>query len=314
MPKLTVAAFYRFVRLTDFVELRDRIEQICRDAGILGTVLVAEEGINGTIAGSEGDVAAVLAALRADPRLSRLQAKLSGAHDPPFRRMKVRLKREIVTMGLPALDPGQSAGTYVSPRHWNRLISDPDVLVVDTRNRYETAIGGFAGAIDPQTKSFREFPAWVRELKRDIAAGTVAPPKKVAMYCTGGIRCEKSTAYMKAQGFDEVYHLEGGILHYLEQVPAHESLWRGECFVFDQRVSVGHGLKLGHYDQCHACRHPITQRDKASPKFQQGISCPRCFDERSLEQKKRYAARQRQVELARRRGGLHIGAIQSKPD
>lgn len=306
---ICVAALYKFARIDDESATRDRIQALCADNDILGTILLAREGINGTIAGTAGGIHKVLEGLRADARFRDLEAKFSHAETPPFHRLKVRLKREIVTMGKPDIDPNKIVGTYVKPGDWNALIADPDVLVIDTRNGYEIGIGTFARAIDPQTKSFREFPAWFAQLKAEIADGTRPAPKKVAMFCTGGIRCEKATAYVKDQGFDEVYHLEGGILKYLEEVPEQDSLWRGECFVFDQRVSVGHGLTLGNYDQCHGCRHPITEEDKASPLYVQGVSCPHCYDETSEDQKQRYAARQKQMELAKARGDKHIGAV-----
>lgn len=309
---IRVAALYKFVRIDDAEAARDMIYALCDENRICGTILVAREGINGTIAGTQHGIHQVLEALRNDARFRDLSAKFSHAETLPFHRLKVRLKREIVTMGKPDIDPNKIVGTYVKPQDWNALISDPDVLVIDTRNSYEIGIGTFEHAIDPQTKSFREFPAWFAQLKADIAKGDRPAPKKIAMFCTGGIRCEKSTAYVKDQGFDDVYHLEGGILKYLEEIPQSESLWRGECFVFDQRVSVGHGLTLGHYDQCHGCRHPITDEDKASPLYVLGVSCPNCYDETSGEQKQRYAARQKQMELADARGDKHIGAVRDQ--
>ena len=230
-----------------------------------------------------------------------LDHKESHAQEMPFHRMKVRLKKEIVTMGVAGIDPNDSVGTYVEPDDWNALISDPDVVVIDTRNDYEVSIGTFDGAIDPKTKSFRDFPDWVK------SQSGLTPKSKVAMFCTGGIRCEKSTAYLKSLGIEEVYHLKGGILKYLETVPEQDSLWRGECFVFDQRVSVRHGLELGAYDMCHACRHPIDEEDKISPHYVPGVSCPHCYDATSAEQKSRYAERQHQVDIAEQRGQVHIG-------
>jgi UPF0176 protein len=244
----------------------------------------------------------VLAYLRANPRLSDLEHKESVDDHMPFYRMKVKLKKEIVTMGISGIDPNRAVGTYVKPSDWNALLSDPEVLLIDTRNDYEYAIGTFRGAIDPHTTTFREFPAFVR--------GQLDPRrhKKVAMFCTGGIRCEKASAFMLQEGFEEVYHLQGGILKYLEEVAEEESLWQGECFVFDNRVAVNHHLEKGHYDQCYGCRHPITEEDKLSPKYQKGVCCPRCYDSLSPEQAARFGERQKQVELAAARGEAHVGA------
>lgn len=297
-----VAALYKFVALPDFADLQAPIRAVCDENAVKGTLLLADEGINGTIAGPEEGIHRVLDYLTKIPAFAGLVHKESRATEPPFPRMKVRLKKEIVTMGVPGINPNQVVGTYVKPKDWNALIADPDVVVVDTRNDYEVAIGTFEGAVDPKTKSFREFPAWAKDHERDLKK-----PKKVAMFCTGGIRCEKSTAFMKEQGYDEVYHLEGGILKYLEEMPEDESLWHGECFVFDDRVSVGHGLVPGPYDMCHACRRPISDDDKASDHFLKGVSCPHCYDETSDEQKARFAERQKQIALARERGELHLG-------
>lgn len=300
-----VAALYKFVRIGEPEALREPLAEICRANGVMGTLLVAREGINGTIAGPEAGVRAVLAWLRADERFADLEHKESWAEgDNPFYRMKVRLKKEIVTMGVPGIDPNEVVGTYVEPGEWNDLISRPDVVVIDTRNDYEVDIGTFRGAIDPKTVSFREFPQWVRSQE-----GLHNKPK-IAMFCTGGIRCEKASAFMKQEGFEEVYHLKGGILKYLETVPEEESLWEGECFVFDNRVSVGHGLKPGPYDLCHACRHPVSEEDRRSALYLHGVSCPHCHERMSAEQKARFAERQRQVELARRRGQAHIAVDQ----
>ncbi len=260
------------------------------------------EGINGTIAGPEDGIRAVLAYLCKDPRFADLEHKESWASEMPFLRTKVRLKNEIVTMGAPEADPTKQVGTYVKPQDWNDLISDPDVVVIDTRNDYEVEIGTFKGAVDPKTTSFREFPQWVKDHPE------LGAKPRIAMFCTGGIRCEKASSYMLAHGFDEVFHLQGGILKYLENVPEDESLWEGECFVFDERVSVKHGLEEGSYDMCHACRFPITDEDKQSAKYEKGVSCPRCWDEKSEAQKKRYAARQKQMELAVERGDVHLGS------
>ena len=297
-----VVAFYHFAQLPDFEQIQARLLVECLDNDVMGTILLAREGINGTIAGPPAGIHAVLKFIRDDPRLTALVHKQSTAIDAPFYRMKVRLKKEIVTLGAGDLDPANNAGTYVKPEDWNALISDPDVIVVDTRNDYEVDIGTFSGALDPKTKSFRDFPKWVD----DNLDASKKP--KVAMFCTGGIRCEKSTALLKSKGFDDVYHLQGGILKYLEEVPEQNSLWQGECFVFDQRVSVGHGLQPGPYDQCHACRHPISQEDQQQKAFIVGISCPHCHDGQSEEQKRRFRERQNQMELARKRGEKHIAA------
>ena len=298
---MIAAAFYKFVALPDFAELRAPLLEFCEQCSVKGTILLAAEGINGTIAGEPARVREVLEFLRRDPRLADLEHKESGATKRPFYRMKVRLKREIVTLGVPSVDPTRMAGTYVKPEDWNRLIDDPDVVVVDVRNDYEVALGTFAGAINPETRSFRELPQWVRE------QSALKEKPKVAMFCTGGIRCEKSTAFLRSEGFDEVYHLQGGILKYLETIPAEQSRWQGECFVFDERVAVGHGLTPGRYDLCRSCRSPISDSDRASEYFVEGVSCPRCFHDRSDEKKAGLRERQRQVELARQRGDEHIG-------
>jgi len=304
MTEIRVASLYHFARLDDYRELQAPLLEKCLAEDIRGTLLLAEEGINGTIAGTREGVENVLAYIRSDPRLSPLVHKDSFAEETPFLRMKVRLKKEIVSMGVPDIDPTHIVGTYVKPEDWNELISDPDVLVVDTRNEYEVEIGTFTNAVDPQTTSFRQFPAWVKE--NDQLLGH----KKIAMFCTGGIRCEKSTAYMKSQGFEEVYHLEGGILKYLETIPEQDSLWQGECFVFDERVSVDHNLEAGTYELCHACRHAISDEDKKSPLYEPGVSCPKCHGATSQERKARFAERQKQMDLARERGEVHLG---SKP-
>ncbi len=303
MNQFVVAALYKFVRLPDYQEMVPRLKDFCDQIGLKGTLLLASEGINGTVSGTRESIDQLRDYLRADGRFEGMSYKESFHDDQPFYRMKVKLKKEIVTMGVEGIDPKQIVGTYVKPRDWNALISDPDVVVVDTRNSYEYEIGTFKNAIDPKTETFREFPQWVAE--------NLDPQKhkKVAMFCTGGIRCEKSTAYLKEQGFDQVFHLEGGILKYLEDVPAEESLWQGDCFVFDNRVAVNHSLEKGIYDQCHACRFPITEEDKKSEQYMPGISCPRCYDKLSDEQKQRFAERQRQIELAKQRNERHIGML-----
>ncbi|NER92867.1 MAG: rhodanese-related sulfurtransferase [Symploca sp. SIO1B1] len=288
---LVVAAFYKFVSLPDFAEKQGSLLALCQEQGIKGTILLAAEGINGTIAGSREGIDSVLALLRLDPRLSDLEPKESYTDSHPFDRLKVRLKQEIVTLGMPEVNPNQEVGTYVSPQDWNALISDPEVLVIDTRNDYEVDIGTFQGATNPQTESFRQFPDYVDQHLDPTQH------KKVALFCTGGIRCEKASSLMLSQGFQEVYHLQGGILKYLEEVPTAESLWEGECFVFDQRIAVTHGLASGTYDFCRSCGHPISPSDKTSPQYQEGISCPYCFDHLTPEKKARQQERQRQLRL-----------------
>ncbi|MBT8477232.1 MAG: rhodanese-related sulfurtransferase [Alphaproteobacteria bacterium] len=290
----TVAALYHFTRFEDPAALKTPLAQLACAQGVTGTILLAPEGVNGTIAGPREGIDAVLAHLRALPGCADLAWKESHATEAPFRRLKVRLKREIVTMGQPDVDPTNAVGRYVAPADWNALISAPDVAVIDTRNDYEVGIGTFSGAIDPDTRSFGEFPTWW-EANKDRFEG-----KRIAMFCTGGIRCEKSTNWLIGQGVDEVYHLEGGILKYLEEVPEDESLWRGECFVFDRRVSVGHGLREGDYDLCHGCRRPISDADKAHDAYEPGVSCHRCISEHSEADRERFRERQRQMERAAR--------------
>lgn len=267
---LVVAAFYKFVQLPDFADLREPIFNFCTLQNIRGTILLAEEGINGTIAGSRASIDAVLHDLRQDPRLADLTAKESQTESTVFDRLKVKLKKEIVTLGIPQVNPNQAVGTYVKPHDWNQVISDPDVTVIDVRNEFEVSIGTFEGAIDPKTRSFREFPTYAQSQLNPTEH------KKIAMFCTGGIRCEKASSYLMSQGFEEVYHLEGGILKYLEQVPPQDSLWRGECFVFDQRVAVAPGVVDGSHEMCRACGHPISETDKASEHYEAGVSCPYC--------------------------------------
>jgi UPF0176 protein len=297
-----VAALYHFAPFDRFEALREPLLDVCQKNGVKGTLLLAREGINGTIAGPKAGIANVLAFIRSQPEFAKLEHKESHATKMPFLRMKVRLKKEIVTMGVEDIDPLKIVGTYVAPKDWNDLISDPDTIVIDTRNDYETAIGVFKGAVDPKTKTFREFPDWVKN-----NPGLHNKPK-IAMYCTGGIRCEKATAFMKEQGFDEVYHLKGGILKYLEEVPPEESLWEGACFVFDDRVSVTHGLEIGEHALCHACRHPLTPEDLQSQQYEAGVSCPHCYGERTEDERLRYRQRQRQIELAKKRGDRHLGS------
>ena len=312
LPPICVAALYKFARLGDCEAVQRDLAQLCCAQGVKGTLILAREGINGTIAGSDEAIAHVVTHCRGLPGFAELEVKYSRAEALPFHRMKVRVKREIVTMGEPAIDPLTGAGHYVSPQDWNELISDPATIVIDTRNDYEVAIGTFAGAINPQTATFRDFPTWFRaERERLLGQGT---PPKVAMFCTGGIRCEKSTAFLKAEGLDEVYHLHGGILKYLESVPAEQSLWDGECFVFDQRVAVTHGLAPGTHDLCHACRRPVSAAERMDPLYEPGVSCPACHAERSDDQRAGYAERDRQERLAQRRGTAHVGAkLPAKP-
>lgn len=302
MTDIVVSALYKFVTLDDHQKLRQPLLNTMQQHNVMGTLLLANEGINGTISGSQQGIEKVLAYLQSDPRLANLSHKESIALQSPFKRSKVKLKKEIVTMGIEGIDPKQVVGTYVKPKDWNELISDPEVLVVDTRNDYEIEIGTFKHAINPNTESFREFPQYVKE--------QLDPNKhkKVAMFCTGGIRCEKSTAYLKEQGFEDVYHLEGGILKYLEEVPQENTLWQGDCFVFDDRVAVNHDLQQSGYDQCHACRLPITETDKRHPAYQLGVSCHNCIDKVSDEQRNRYQERQKQMDLAKQRGEVHIGS------
>ncbi|WP_417428795.1 rhodanese-related sulfurtransferase [Kiloniella sp.] len=301
MSKIVVSALYHFAVLEDFESLREPLHHFMVQHDVKGTLLLAREGINGTVASSQEGIDALHSYIRADERLKNVVTKESYHDEMPFHRTKVKLKKEIVTMGVEGIDPNQIVGTYVKPQDWNALISDPDVVLVDTRNDYEVGIGTFKNAIDPNTATFREFPAYVAENLED------AKDKKVAMFCTGGIRCEKSTAYLKEQGFKDVYHLEGGILKYLEEVPEEESLWEGECFVFDSRVAVKHNLEKGVYDQCFACRMPITEEDKQSEHYRKGVSCHHCYESLTDEQLKRFEEREKQIELSEKRGIDHIG-------
>ncbi len=300
----TVAALYCFARFPDFEAYQAPLTELCDQNGIKGTLLLAAEGLNGTVAGTQSGIAALIAFIEAIPALreQNIELKYSTASQMPFNRMKVRLKKEIVTMGVEGIDPLQSVGTYVQPDEWNALIDDENTILIDTRNDYEYAIGTFKGAIDPKTKTFREFPQWVEDHRGDLEG------KKIAMFCTGGIRCEKATAFVKGLGFDDVYHLKGGILKYLEDMPAEDTRWEGECFVFDERVSVGHGLVEGDVQLCRACRNPVTPEGKLSQFYEEGISCDSCYHERSDADRARYAERQRQVLLAKERGAKqHIG-------
>jgi len=302
VSKVVVCALYKFVELPHFESLREPLQAVLEENAIRGTLLLASEGINGTVAGSREGIDVMLAWLDKQSGLDNIVSKESYDESMPFYRTKVKLKKEIVTMGVEGIDPKRVVGTYVKPAQWNDLISDPDVILIDTRNDYEYQIGTFKNAVNPKTDTFRQFPGYVEE--------NLDPTKhkKVAMFCTGGIRCEKSTAFLKEKGFDEVYHLEGGILKYLEEVPQEESMWEGDCFVFDNRVSVNHNLEKGEYDQCHACRMPITEEEKQDERYQQGVSCVHCFDTVTDEQRQRFIERERQVQLARSRGEEHIDA------
>ena len=288
---IVVAALYKFVSLPDYRELQAPLLSFCRLQEIKGTLLLAQEGINGTIAGYRQQIDAVLAFLRADSRFADLEHKESYTETPPFERMKVRLKKEIVTLGLPEINPNEKVGIYVEPEAWNDLISNPEVTVIDTRNDYEVTIGTFKGAENPQTQTFRDFPQYVKQHLDS------SKQKKVALFCTGGIRCEKASSYLLSQGFEEVYHLKGGILKYLEAVPPEESLWEGECFVFDERVAVGHGLEIGSHELCFCCGHPISEGDKSSPKYEEGISCSECLDSLTEEKRLRQQEKWKQYQL-----------------
>jgi UPF0176 protein len=302
MEKIIVAAFYKFVELKDRPQLQKHLNQACQQVGVKGIILLAPEGINSTIAGTRSGIDSILSLLRQDERFHDLEHKESYCQQMPFRRLKVRLKKEIITMGLPEVDPTKVVGTYVDPQDWNKLVSDPDVIVIDTRNDYEVQIGTFKHALDPKTQHFGDFARFVKE--------HLDPQKhkKIAMCCTGGIRCEKASSYMKLQGFEEVYHLKGGILKYLEEIPQEESLWQGECFVFDERISVKHGLEVGGHDLCYGCRRPVSQVDKTSPLYQPGVSCSQCYLQTTDEQKNRFSARQRQIQLLKTRQQKLTGA------
>ena len=304
IPQIRVASLYQFTRLEDCRGIQRMLKLACELGGVRGTLILAPEGINGTIAGSDEAVEQVVRHIRALPGCAGMAVKDSHAREMPFHRMKVKIKNEIVTMGEPDISPLHGVGEYVAARDWNALISDPRTILIDTRNSYEVKAGTFKNAIDPETKSFRDFPAWFRE-RRASLTGSKAP--RIAMFCTGGIRCEKATALLKADGIEEVYHLQGGILKYLEEVPAEESLWEGECFVFDQRVCLTHGLGTGSFGMCHACRMPVAEEAKSSPEYEEGVSCPSCYQARNREQRERYAERHRQARLAEERGDKHIG-------
>jgi UPF0176 protein len=311
MPKkneILVAALYKFVEINDLLSLQENLYNICEENNIMGTILIADEGINGTISGKHNEIKETISSLTSDNRFSNIEIKYSSTDKQPFHRMKVRLKKEIVTIGLPEINPNKKVGTYVRPEDWNELISDPNVIVIDTRNKYETKIGSFQNALDPETSSFREFPDWVKKFKNSEDNTN----KKIAMFCTGGIRCEKASSLMKEEGFEDVYHLQGGILKYLETVDKENSLWNGECFVFDQRVCLTDELEVGSYKMCFACRMPITEEELQNEKYIEGISCIYCYDKTTEEKKERFGSRQKQILLAKERGEKHLGGKQTK--
>ena len=300
-----VAALYKFAPFDDPAGLREPLVAACRENAIKGTLLLAGEGINGTIAGPDAGIGVLLDHIRRLPSCADLEVKFSRAEHTPFHRMKVRLKKEIVTLGIKGIDPSRDVGRYVEAGEWNTLISDPKTILIDTRNDYEVKIGTFAGALNPETKSFSEFPEWFRAHRAEFGESP-----KVAMFCTGGIRCEKSTAFLRAVGINDVAHLKGGILKYLETVAEDQSLWHGECFVFDERVSVGQALVPGTHSLCRACRMPLSAEERASTDYVEGVQCPHCAAIRTEGQRRRYAERHKQVSLAERRGQRHVGDLE----
>ena len=306
--EILVAALYKFVEIDDLLSLQSNLYEICEKNNIMGTILIANEGINGTISGKTNEINQTISLLKSDKRFTNIEIKYSSSDKQPFHRMKVRLKKEIVTIGLPEINPNNKVGTYVKPDDWNDLISDPNVVVIDTRNKYETKIGSFQNALDPETSSFREFPDWVKKFKSSKENAN----KKIAMFCTGGIRCEKASSLMKEEGFEDVYHLQGGILKYLETIDRENSLWNGECFVFDQRVCLTDELEVGSYKMCFACRMPITEEEMQNEKYIEGISCIYCYDKTTKEKKERLGSRQKQILLAKERGEKHLGGKQTK--
>ena len=301
--EILVATLYKFVEINNLLSLQDNLYNICEENNIMGTILIADEGINGTISGKNNEIKETISSLTSDDRFSNIEIKYSSTDKQPFHRMKVRLKKEIVTIGLPEINPNKKVGRYVKPEDWNELISDPNVVVIDTRNKYETKIGSFQNALDPETSSFREFPDWVKKFKNSKENSN----KKIAMFCTGGIRCEKASSLMKEEGFEDVYHLQGGILKYLETIDKENSLWNGECFVFDQRVCLTDELEVGSYKMCFACRMPITEEEMQNEKYIEGISCIYCYDKTTEEKKERFGSRQKQILLAKERGEKHLG-------
>ena len=306
--EILVAALYKFVEIDDLLSLQSNLYEICEKNNIMGTILIANEGINGTISGKNNEINQTISLLKSDKRFANIEIKYSSTDKQPFHRMKVRLKKEIVTIGLPEINPNKKVGTYVKPDDWNDLISDPNVVVIDTRNKYETKIGSFQNALDPETSSFREFPDWVKKFKSSKENAN----KKIAMFCTGGIRCEKASSLMKEEGFEDVYHLQGGILKYLETIDKENSLWYGECFVFDLRVCLTDELEVGSYKMCFACRMPITEEEMQNEKYIEGISCIYCYDKTTKEKKERFGSRQKQILLAKERGEKHLGGKQTK--
>ena len=306
--EILVAALYKFVEIDDLLSLQSNLYEICEKNNIMGTILIANEGINGTISGKTNEINQTISLLKSDKRFTNIEIKYSSTDKQPFHRMKVRLKKEIVTIGLPEINPNKKVGTYVKPDDWNDLISDPNVVVIDARNKYETKIGSFQNALDPETSSFREFPDWVKKFKSSKENAN----KKIAMFCTGGIRCEKASSLMKEEGFEDVYHLQGGILKYLETIDRENSLWNGECFVFDQRVCLTDELEVGSYKMCFACRMPITEEEMQNEKYIEGISCIYCYDKTTKEKKERFGSRQKQILLAKERGEKHLGGKQTK--
>ena len=306
--EILVAALYKFVEIDDLLSLQSNLYEICNKNNIMGTILIANEGINGTISGKTNEINQTISLFKSDKRFTNIEIKYSSTDKQPFHRMKVRLKKEIVTIGLPEINPNNKVGTYVKPDDWNDLISDPNVVVIDTRNKYETKIGSFQNALDPETSSFREFPDWVKKFKSSKENAN----KKIAMFCTGGIRCEKASSLMKEEGFEDVYHLQGGILKYLETIDRENSLWNGECFVFDQRVCLTDELEVGSYKMCFACRMPITEEEMQNEKYIEGISCIYCYDKTTKEKKERFGSRQKQILLAKERGEKHLGGKQTK--
>ena len=306
--EILVATLYKFFKVDDLVALQDQLYAICNKNNVMGTILIANEGVNGTISAKPREIEKTLISIQKDDRFSEIEIKYSSTNKQPFHKMRVRLKKEIVTIGLPEINPNKTVGTYVKPEQWNDIISDPDVILIDTRNKFEIKIGSFKNALDPRTTSFRDFPEWVKKFKQDKTNTN----KKIAMYCTGGIRCEKASSLMKEEGFNEVYHLQGGILKYLEQVEKEKSLWEGECFVFDDRVCLTENLEVGSYKMCFACRMPITEEEINDDRYEEGISCLYCYDKTTEEKKERFESRQKQIELSKLRGEKHIGGQQKK--
>ena len=306
--EILVATLYKFFKVDDLVALQDQLYAICNKNNVMGTILIANEGVNGTISAKPKEIEKTLISIQKDDRFSEIEIKYSSTNKQPFHKMRVRLKKEIVTIGLPEINPNKTVGTYVKPEEWNDIISDPDVILIDTRNKFEIKIGSFKNALDPRTTSFRDFPEWVKKFKQDKENTN----KKIAMYCTGGIRCEKASSLMKEEGFNEVYHLQGGILKYLEQVEKEKSLWEGECFVFDDRVCLTENLEVGSYKMCFACRMPITEDELNDDRYEEGISCLYCYDKTTKDKKERFESRQKQIELSKLRGEKHIGGQQKK--